>query len=75
LRQRVVGAGGHLGQREPLVAPGHDVAGASDMDRGLIMAALDRAATVNLEQLRVLRSTVKLKNQLGNFRSDGKHDR
>ncbi len=66
-------ARGHLGQRDPLIAPRHDMAGAGDADRRLIIPAFHRAGGVHLEKLGMESSAVKLKNQLGNLRADGQH--
>ena len=51
------------------------MAGRGDVDRGFVVAPLDRSRAVDLEQFRVQGPTIQLKNQLGYFRSDGQHNR
>ena len=70
----MLGRGGDFRQRQAAVTPGHHVAGAGDVDLGLVVFALDGARLVHLEQFRVQRPSVKLKDQLGDFRSSSKHD-
>src|SRR6516164_2625051 len=67
------GAAGDFSQRQPAKAPGDDVAGAGDIDRGVVLATADRARGEDLEQFRVQWSAVELKNEFGNFRTNGKH--
>ena len=69
----MVGGGGHLGQRQARVTPGHHVAGAGDVDLRGVAAALDRAGLEDLEQFGMERTPVKLKSQLRHFRPDGEH--
>src|SRR5260221_691323 len=71
LRQRMLGAGGHLRERQPLISPTYEVAGARDAHCRLVGAALDRLCFEDLEQLRMQRTTVNLKRQLGNFGANG----
>jgi hypothetical protein len=49
------------------------MAGARDVDGGQIVAALDGARAVDGEQFRMQGPAVELKDELGNFRSDGEH--
>ena len=75
LRQRVIGGRSDFGQCQGVIPPSDQVPGARDVDRGLVFAALDGPRRMNLEQLGVERTTVKLKDQLGNFRSNREHGR
>ncbi len=54
--QRMMGGGGHFGERQSAVAPRDDVAGAGDVDLDLVVAALDRARRADLEQFRMQRA-------------------
>jgi hypothetical protein len=67
------GGGGHFGERESRVTPRHYVAGAGNVDLGLIISALDGAGTIYFKKFRMQRPTVELKNQLGDFWPYGKH--
>ncbi len=58
LRQRMLGAGGDLSERQPVVSPRDDVSGAGDVDRGLVIAPLHLTAAVDLEKLRVQRTAI-----------------
>ncbi len=73
LGQRVMGRRGDLRQRLAGVSPGDHVAGAGDVDGRLVVASLDRASAVDLEQLGVQSPSKQLKDQLGDFGSNGQH--
>ncbi len=65
--------GADFGQHQPVVAPGDDVAGAGNADRGFVAATLHGVAAVDFEQLGMQRPSIELENQLGDFWSNGKH--
>ena len=65
----------HFGKRQPLVTPGDDVAGAGDVNGGLVVAALDVTRLMDFEQFRMQGPAIKLEDQFSDFWSNGKHDR
>jgi hypothetical protein len=53
LRQRMLGRGGHLRQRQARVPPRHHVARAGNVDLGQVIPSPDRLGMINLEELRM----------------------
>lgn len=73
LRQRMVCRRAHFGERQSLVVPCHEMTGCRNIDPRVEVAWRNLARVVDFEQLGVQRSRVKLKNQLGDFRSNRQH--
>jgi hypothetical protein len=64
---------GQFGQQAIGVFPGDKVSGAGDMDGDLIIGAFDAAHSQDIEKLRMQRSFVELKDQVGYPGPDGKN--
>ena len=71
----MVRRGGHFGKRQPVVAPRNDMASAGNVNRGLVVAALDVTRLMDFEQFRMQGPAIKLEDQFSDFWSNGKHDR
>jgi hypothetical protein len=73
-RKRMGGGASDFRQGHSAVLPGDEVAGTGDIELGLVIASLDGAGLVDLEQLGVQRPPKELKRQFRNFGPDRKHD-
>jgi hypothetical protein len=71
LRQRVLGTGGHFGERQAIVLPSDNVPGVRDLDVGRVAAAFDVPALMDFEQFRVQRPAIELKHQFGDTWANG----
>ena len=63
LWQGLAAVGSDFGQRQAVLAPGHEVAGIRDRHHRRIFAAVDRARAMDLEELGMQRPPVELENQ------------
>ena len=74
LGQGLAAVGCDFGQRQAVLAPGHEVAGIRDRNHRRIPAAVDRARAMDLEEFGMQRPPVELEDQFSDFGTSRQHE-